>query len=465
MDYGNFIKNVGGIACILSIDDRKAKDSIKIIAANDAYIMSVVESHDEFVANVSYTNYIKRDPNFESLCYKCVTENHPVHAYVDATFFNAWLDNYFIPLAPDENGTRYLIFSYLMSPKADAEKLADISGETALLVLKTCIKLRENKDFRKAMDSIIADIRVLCDANSCCILLTDFNNRTCAGLCEDRLDHMVSIFDVANEDFFKVVETWPKVIDGSNCFIIEDENDWEYVETKSPIWAKSLRDNYVDTLVIYPLNSGDDTIGYIWACNFDTDRTLKIKETLEVTTFILSSEIANHQMVKQMQILSTTDLLTGVKNRNSMNNRILYNYDGSEPIAAPFGLFFVDVNGLKTINDTKGHLAGDNLLKDVAGTLSEIFKDYEVYRVGGDEFLVITPDISENDFKTLETDLMSKSERCNRAHYAVGSCHYSEIPDIRRAMQVADGRMYENKETYYKRHPEYAWDRRKAKPQ
>ena len=209
--------------------------------------------------------------------------------------------------------------------------------------------------------------------------------------------------------------------------------------------------------------SNDETIGYIWACNFNDERTQKIKETLEVTSFILTAEIANHQMVKQMQILSTTDLLTGVMNRNSMNNRIIYNDDGSLPIKTPYGLFFVDVNGLKTVNDTKGHLAGDELLKDVAVTLSEIFQDYEVYRVGGDEFLVITPEVSAEEFEKLETELRSKAEREGHAHYAVGACHYSEVSSIRTAMQTADGRMYENKKAYYQRHPEYAWDRKKSR--
>ena len=89
----------------------------------------------------------------------------------------------------------------------------------------------------------------------------------------------------------------------------------------------------VKTLVIYPLRSDNKTIGYIWAGNFDSSKTLMIKETLGLTAFTLSTEIANEQNIIKMKIMSTTDLLTGVYNRNAMNNRISDNLNGSSPIA------------------------------------------------------------------------------------------------------------------------------------
>ena len=214
----------------------------------------------------------------------------------------------------------------------------------------------------------------------------------------------------------------------------------------------------INTIVIYPLRSVNKTIGYIWAGNFPVEKTQMIKETLGLTAFILSAEIANDQNVKKMKIMSSTDLLTGVYNRNAMNNRISYDVNGEEEIVKPFGVFFIDVNGLKTINDTQGHLAGDNLLKDVATTLKELKSDKaEIYRVGGDEFLIITPETMRDDFDSLKEQLISMSERPGRAHYAVGACHSTEYDDVRRAMQIADARMYDVKEEYYSRHPEYEW--------
>ena len=260
------------------------------------------------------------------------------------------------------------------------------------------------------------------------------------------------------EEFYAVIDTWPRLINKSNCFTITNAKDMEEAHKIAPEWIDSLRYTGVNTLVIYPLRSDNKTIGYIWAGNFPVEKTLMIKETLGVTAFILSAEIANEQNVRKMKIMSSTDLLTGVYNRNAMNNRISEDVNGTRLIKKPFGVFFIDVNGLKTINDTQGHLAGDNLLKDVALTLKELEGDnIEIYRVGGDEFLIITPQTSPAEFLKLEEELKSKCELPNRAHFAVGSCHSDENDDVRKAMQKADARMYEVKEEYYSRHPEYEW--------
>lgn len=61
----------------------------------------------------------------------------------------------------------------------------------------------------------------------------------------------------------------------------------------------------------------------LWATNFDTSKTLHIKETLELTTFFLASKISSYHMFDKFRFLSTVDLLTGVLNRNEMKNRVM----------------------------------------------------------------------------------------------------------------------------------------------
>ena len=464
MDYKNLVDSFAQIAAVISLDlrDTKISENYKVAAANDIYKHSVVKDINDFVCNVPYTNYIRRDRNFEKMVEECVTKRHPVHAYVDAAFFNSWMDIYMLPLNSEDENTGCCIFSYNMTPKADVDKMMDINADTALYVLKTCLRLRGNTDFQEAMNTVIADIRESCNAKRCTILLVDKENRKCSALCENYIDH-VNEFPMdyyMDENFYSIVETWPRLIDGSNCFMISDEEDLKRVDEVAPEWAASLRLAHIESLVIYALKAGDETIGYIWAGNFDTSNITRIKEILEITTFILSSEIASHEMVKRMKILSSTDLLTGVMNRNAMNNRIMDHDNGINMIKKPYGIFFIDVNGLKTVNDTNGHIAGDNLLKDVAVTMKEHFKKGEIYRVGGDEFMVIAESVGCREFDALEKDLRKDCERPGRAHYAVGACFSDETDDIKKAMQIADTRMYEDKEAYYARHPEYEWSRR-----
>ena len=459
VDYKGFVANFNHVACVISVDLKSTDDNNKyfVVEANEAYKRTVVKDLDDFVTNVPYTRCIPKAANFEALCDECVTSNRPVHTYFDIALYNAWMEVYLFPLVSDDPDKGMLLFSYEMNPKADIEKLADISSETATNVVKTCLKLRETDDFREAMNSVVEDIRVQCGAKSCRILLTDFANRHYSLLCEAYIDspEMKPMSAYMNAGFSDVVETWPLLINKSNCCIITNSSEMENAAKISPIWIESLQKANVERLVIYPIRSDNETIGFIWATNFDDSKTMMIKETLGLTSFILSSEIANQQNIKKMKLMSSTDLLTGVYNRNAMNNRISDDINGINVIENPFGVLFIDVNGLKAVNDTKGHRAGDDLLKAVAMTLSELSDDdCEIYRVGGDEFLIIAARYPLERFEKLKKTLIDNSELPGKAHFAVGACHSTETSDILKAMQKADARMYTEKEAYYLRHSE-----------
>ena len=66
-------------------------------------------------------------------------------------------------------------------------------------------------------------------------------------------------------------------------------------------------------------------------------------------------------------------------------------YEVQERIADGLGIMLFDVDDFKIINDTKGHLAGDLVLKQVAKNISEVFcgQKYRVFRIGGDEFVLL----------------------------------------------------------------------------
>ena len=61
------------------------------------------------------------------------------------------------------------------------------------------------------------------------------------------------------------------------------------------------------------------------------------------------------------------------------------------------------------------------------------------------------------EFEKLRETLLQNAERPGKAHFAVGSCFSEEVNDVRKAMQKADARMYEDKAAYYTKHPEYVW--------
>lgn len=143
--------------------------------------------------------------------------------------------------------------------------------------------------------------------------------------------------------------------------------------------------------------------------------------------------------------LAVTDDLTGVYNRNAYNLYIDKNRIGTEKEKGWIILF--DVDNFKVINDTKGHLAGDIVLKDVSKILTEVFPAprYRVFRIGGDEFSVLSKDVSEK--KLIERLLELKKRLAENGNIRL-SKGYSMIEDNpEEAFMYADEMLYEDKKS------------------
>ena len=191
----------------------------------------------------------------------------------------------------------------------------------------------------------------------------------------------------------------------------------------------------------------------MWALNYDGDMGNKIKEALEITTFILASEIANYYMIDRLKILSSRDMLTGVFNRNEMNNLVDELCRSDEQIPS-VGVVFADLNGLKTINDTEGHPAGDKLLKDAADVLREVFDEDQIFRAGGDEFSIFLRGVSEAEVADKVEQIRDVSKRYDSVVYAIGYYVEKDGRNVRSALRLADERMYEDKKIYYEKNPD-----------
>ena len=459
LNYDSIVNGLNKIGSVLSvkINPDGTFGDICLEAANDIYLQSIHLKREDFVPGQLYSKFVPADQNYEAMSYRCIKENRMIHSYINAGQYNAWMEVYMLPLKSDEPDKGYYLFSYDMTPMLDAEKLSDLSPDVATKVIQTTIKLRENDDFYQAMNAIARDIRIDCGANRLCILLTDFKNRHCSVLSEnvdDSENGIKTVSDYIEDGFINIVETWDDLINQSNCYIIHDAEELEFLKDKNLIWYESLKDAGVYSLVIYPLKANGENIGYIWATNFDSSDTLKIKSILEITSFILAAEIANHQMFRKMKILSDSDLLTGLYNRNAMNNRITDIVSGVNPLTDKYGVIFADLNGLKAVNDNEGHIAGDNLLKAAASVLRDTFTDSDIFRVGGDEFLILVTKHDEDEFNQLVQKLRDNSNATDIVRLAIGTCYGEPTLDIRTAMHLADERMYQDKEEYYKKHPE-----------
>ena len=226
------------------------------------------------------------------------------------------------------------------------------------------------------------------------------------------------------------------------------------MKATNPVWYKTLNQSGTKSIVLFPLTNNNVTLGYIWAVNFNVKDTVKIKETLELTTFFIASEISNYLLFQNLEILSTMDLLTGVKNRNTMNVAIDNLVNGKTKLKYPYSIIFADLNGLKQVNDEQGHAVGDELLKSASAILQNVFADYEIYRVGGDEFMIIAEGLDKKELNEKIDNLKALASEKENLYFAIGTHVAQNGEDIRTAMRSADENMYDDKKQFYLSHPE-----------
>ena len=453
------------MACILSVEKRNdgKAGNICIEIANKQYIEFLEKLNGngkssfetKFEPGSNYERFMPKALDFERCCHECAIEQKPVQAFIQPEQSNIHISMILLPLGIEDPNKAYCTLSQETSEESESSEESMLSAEMSKNVLKTCVKLRGATNLQKTMDEVIEDIRKICGANYCCVLLTNFNEHTYSVFSDSikaNSNHR-SVRDYITEDFVDYAKTWLHLLAGNSCLIIKNKEDLETIEQNFPNWHRSLTNANIESLVLLPLEYNNVILGFIWVSNFDVSNTLNIKETLELTTFFVASEIANYQLVGRLEYLSNMDLLTSVQNRNSMNNRVSQFMNGKVQYKS-LAVIFADLNGLKPVNDKYGHDAGDELLKKASSALKLTFSKSEIYRAGGDEFLVIILDQPKEDIEAKVQKLRENSENTDNVNFSLGFYYNENGGNIRTAMHEADVRMYEDKKQFYLRHPE-----------
>ncbi len=103
-----------------------------------------------------------------------------------------------------------------------------------------------------------------------------------------------------------------------------------------------------------------------------------------------STELARKEVLKEWEKAASLDALTGLPNRRLLETKLMASFEELKRHGLPFGIIFADIDQFKYINDTYGHVSGDEVLRMVARTLSGNVRAYDlVGRWGGEEFLLV----------------------------------------------------------------------------
>ena len=450
MDFQNLVDSFSIACCVMSVERTPEGQcgDIRIETSNRPYkeIMG-----PKVYDGMLYHELVMKDIKFEDFCFRCVYEKKRMHIYVEVKHMDCWIDEQVMPLSMGDENKGYCLYFFEMTKTADVNRLSSVNFNTAETVIRSILTLMNTEDFRKNVWVVLEDFRRIAEALTCKIVLIDEQ--------EETAELFISAYDPERygdrpTDFipsYDVIKTWKAAIGQSDCLILQNEYDFETLKDIDLIWYESLKENDVNSLIILPLIRLGDTIGYIYVTNYNTDKTADLRELMEMCSYILGSEIANNQMVSKLALISGTDGLTGLNNRYMFNQRL--DRIVSEKIY-PFGIVNMDLNGLKTVNDKEGHDKGDAYIMECVDVMKIVFNRKDLYRVGGDEFLVILTSVTKEEFEEKVRKIKELSNGKSKASLAVGSFWCEGDISTRDALRKADEDMYENKKEYYLNHPE-----------
>lgn len=222
------------------------------------------------------------------------------------------------------------------------------------------------------------------------------------------------------------------------------------------------------SMVVAPLTHGSadhpDVIGVLKLASPDvaafTDRTTHI---LRLVSDMISAAMfhASRFETSRLYHMATHDALTGLPNRALFHDRLRQGLDQARRTSAALGVLILDMDGLKTINDTHGHAAGDAALRAAATRIREAVSSFAaaaasptVARLGGDEFGILSAPLED------PAVIQAKADRVAEAleapfHFgdtplplgcSIGQAvfpHDADIPDA--LIHTADRRMYQHK--------------------
>lgn len=405
MDYQKIADSFISPACILSVEKKDdGYGEIRFVAGNKVFADMIREVYVQknpdlsymgggaFFAGALYTDFIPHNRNFEDVCYRTAIKKNEIHTGAHIGDGRIWIDIYSMPLNCEDEEHGYCV--QVLSPGESGDTLPNkyISTTTSNDVLNTCIKLHKANNLKEAIGNVIYEIRRICKSAGCTVLLINREQQDYSILATDYNPDSNIKRVTEFKGFYSIASSWEKMLETEGeCVIIKDEKDMDYFSKVNHPWYLTLVEAHVNTVVLFPLRQGNELLGFIWVTNFNGEDALRIKETLELTTFFISSHIARYKVIQRLQHMSYTETLTGLPNRFASRERISKLIENGESFTA----VAIDLNNFKSINDTLGFDAGNQVLVEIAKRWDALSEgapeksDCFLSRTSGDEFVLL----------------------------------------------------------------------------
>lgn len=306
-------------------------------------------------------------------------------------------------------------------------------------MLNSCVgKLNSDTDIDVGINNLLATVNGYFQADRTYVFEIDPDRDVLINTFEYICGQEVSAqMDNLQEVPVSVIKVWMQNFRQGRSYYMSDLEQ----ERGQPSY-EMLKAQQVWRLLAVPLMKGGAMVGFLGVDNprahYD-DATL-----LASIQFFVTNSLDRKKQQAYLEKLSYRDMLTGLYNRNRYIERLeAYKEVQDQQI----GAIYIDLNGLKKVNDEQGHRAGDELIVRAAGTIAGIFAE-DAYRVGGDEFVVILLDVSREDFAR-KTEQLRRQMQENSVDASIGGVWQASTENLENLLRLADENMYREKKRYY----------------
>ena len=225
------------------------------------------------------------------------------------------------------------------------------------------------------------------------------------------------------------------------------------MEYLNKVISKSLE---INESVIYRVYHKDSSIRYHQSKASILDETPSNFKFLAIASDITKDIEKEKELLEkneQLEKLAMIDYLTGIYNRVKIDEILNYEFNKFKRYGKKFGIIMIDIDFFKMVNDIYGHQVGDDVLVKFSKELSNNSRLSDtVGRWGGEEFLIIIPNIDEKGLLSQAEYIRRRQEESNyptvgQKTISIGISIIKENDEIEKLIKRADEALYEAKET------------------
>ncbi len=323
----------------------------------------------------------------------------------------------------------------------EIEKMAELES----FLLDSIKLLHRDRDIQRNIEDLLGEAGRFLQADRMFILEFNEQQQRLVPLYEWCNTGISSGQEVLSEIPAEVFQKWRTYFHKNDFTYSTDTSELQKTGSSESAVFKKLG---ITNLLSVPLMQGNGAvIGVFGAENVRFHSTPQnMKLLFKTFAFFVTEMFLRQKYESEMTTRSFSDDLTGLQNRNKfMQDMQVLQREQTRSV----GIAFADMNGLKQINDHHGHDAGDAALKKAAGRFLSLFRKHNLYRIGGDEFVIVCPEIPQHVFAQKIAALMDTAG-CESGHsFALGWQWFEQVSDINTHLKDTDALMYRNKQAYY----------------